>query len=430
MKRYFILFLVVFIGINEATTAQEADEKIGSLINQTDWFALADEYPKLKEEMQSEMLKHLSEAMIGFYFNQPQNAIQAIDWLVANAQEEIGFENTSNLILVKSKILGEQGLYAESADNLSDFLTQISKFMDLEKFPAHKEMLEFYEKMRNELRPEVICPDKNIEIPITIEKAGKGQLIYVPVNINGKEYKFIFDTGASSTFVSERFANEAGLRVTQESFKINGAKSGMGKKGTIDSMMIGDIVFKNPGIIIGLPNEETDTIFQFDAVLGLDFIKRIGETQIYPEEKKIVFPIKKTELPIYGRNLLLSNEQSYLKAYSNAERLLFHFDTGNVNGDLYNTYYEKHKEKIDKTGEKRTTRRGGYGGIVYNDSYQISKFPLTVGDCSFELADIVVLLGKASVMDNNEDGSLGMDFITLFKEVIINFDDMFVKVEK
>jgi hypothetical protein len=52
---------------------------------------------KIAEEMHSEMLKKFSEAMIGFYFNQPQNGIQAIDWLLANAQEEIGFGNVSNL---------------------------------------------------------------------------------------------------------------------------------------------------------------------------------------------------------------------------------------------------------------------------------------------------------------------------------------------
>jgi hypothetical protein len=119
--------------------------------------------------------------------------------------------------------------------------------------------------------------------------------------------------------------------------------------------MIGDIVFKNPDIIISLPNEEVDTIFQVDAVLGMDFIRGIGETQIYPEEKKIVFPAKKTELPLYGHNLLLSNGQPYLKAYSNTEKLLFHFDTGNAKSDLFKRYYEKHKEELDKSGEKETT---------------------------------------------------------------------------
>jgi len=427
MKRHLALFFIVFIGINGTMKAQEgaAEEKIGSLIGQSDWFTLAEEYPKLKDKMQSETLKHFAETVIGRYFNQPQTALQHIDWLLANAQEELGFGTVSHLILVKSQILGEQGLYAESADNLSDFLAKIPENLDLTNFPVHKEALEFCGKIRNERKPEVIRPNKDVVIPITIEKTERGQTMYVPVSINGKEYKFIFDTGASSSFVSERFANEIGLRITDESFNIRGIKTSMGKRGTTDSLMIGDIVFKSPSIIIGV-----DTTIQIDAILGIDFIIRIGETQIYPQKREIVFPIKKTELPLFGRNLLLVGGQPYLKAYSNTERLIFHFDTGNQKTDLENVYYKKHKEKLDKIGEKKNVRRGGHGGIRFIDSYQIPKFPLTVGDCNFELTGVDVLLDNSSAFQGNEDGSLGMDFITTFRKVIINFDDMFVKVEK
>lgn len=127
---------------------------------------------------------------------------------------------------------------------------------------------------------------------------------------------------------------------------------------------------------------------------------------------------------------MFSNGQPYLKAYSNAEKLLLHFDCGNVKTDLYNSYYKKHKEELDKTGDKKTTRRGGYGGILFVDSYQFPKFPLTVGDYNFELTNVEVLLEEGHTFEDKEDGSLGMDFFVKFKKVIINFDDMFVKVEK
>ena len=190
-------------------------------------------------------------------------------------------------------------------------------------------------------------------------------------------------------------------------------------------------VFKNPNIIISLPNEELDTILQIDAVLGMDFIRRVGEIHIYLQENKIVFPVKKTALPLHGRNLLFANAYPYLKAYSNAEKLFFQFDMGNAKTDLHNVYYEKHKEELEKTGNKTPVRRGGYGGIIYVDAYQIAKFPLTVGDCDAELTDVDVLINENfHYLTSNEDGSIGMDFITLFKKVIINFDEMFLIVEK
>ncbi|WP_262497549.1 hypothetical protein [Parabacteroides timonensis] len=35
---------------------------------------------------------------------------------------------------------------------------------------------------------------------------------------------------------------------------------------------------------------------------------------------------------------------------------------------------------------------------------------------------------EADWSQKNEDGSLGLDFINLFQQVIINFDDMFLEV--
>jgi len=122
--------------------------------------------------------------------------------------------------------------------------------------------------------------------------------------------------------------------------------------------------------------------------------------------------------------MLLDATSPRLKAYSNGEKLLFIFDTGNVKTDLSHTYYERHKEYLDKSGTKKTVRRGGFGGLYYYDAYQLPKLPLIVGDCNFELINVEVIL------DENEVGNLGMDFITSFKKVIINFDDMFVKAEK
>lgn len=57
----------------------------------------------------------------------------------------------------------------------------------------------------------MVRPNRDTEIPLTIEKAGRGVLMFVPLTINGKTYRFIFDTGAGSTFISKRFADEIGI---------------------------------------------------------------------------------------------------------------------------------------------------------------------------------------------------------------------------
>lgn len=428
-KQIFALLFLFLFGLAQTAVAQsEADLRIAELLNYSDWFSLEEEYPRLKDSVQIEMLKGLSEAMIGMYFNQPDHAMEAINSLLMYHQEDLGFGNISNLVLMKSMILGDKGLYAESADGLADFLEQVSTFADINDFPAHIAIANHYRQVRKQPKPQIIRPARDTELPLIIEEAGKGELMLVPVTIGGNKYKFIFDTGASFTFVSERFARKIGLHTTRDSILITGMESDYGKSGTIDSIMIGDIVFKNPNILIGNVNETVDTIYQVDAVLGMDFLKLVGETIIFPHQKKIIFPHHQTSLPPTGRNLMISNGQPYLKAYSGTEKLIFHFDTGNAITGLSDIYYHKHKEDVEAAGIKDTVRMGGYGGIRYIDAYKMPSIPLTIGNTNIELRDVNVLTSESGMIQETEDGSLGENFITLFEKVIINFDNMFLQV--
>lgn len=64
------------------------------------------------------------------------------------------------------------------------------------------------------------------------------------------------------------------------------------------------------------------------------------------------------------------------------------------------------------------------------EAYEIAEFPLRIGDCNLILEKVEVLTGSPGIYQLNEEGSLGVDFILKPKEVIINFEDMFLKIEK
>lgn len=49
MKKLFLLAAVLF---SIPVFSQSADERIGTLINQSDWFGLEENYPILKDSMQ------------------------------------------------------------------------------------------------------------------------------------------------------------------------------------------------------------------------------------------------------------------------------------------------------------------------------------------------------------------------------------------
>ncbi len=87
-------------------------------------------------------------------------------------------------------------------------------------------------------------------------KGWRGTTILIPVTINGKTYRFIFDTGAGTSFMSERFAKEVGVRMLNDSLTINSTLPGAmnGQMGTVENMQIGSMIFHYPLITVAPPN--------------------------------------------------------------------------------------------------------------------------------------------------------------------------------
>lgn len=421
-------------------SAQNADVKIGELINRSDWFALEEVYPELKDSVQTPFLKLLAEIMISNNFNRPDDALKKIGELLSGYQQEIGFDNTCNMVMLVSVIEGQRGNYAQAADGLRDFMEQLKQQgVDMD-FSPYEALYNRYNELREFPAPGISRPDKDVEIPVSIEPVEllkpvdgenfRGLEISVPVTIHNKEYEFIFDTGAATTYMSERFAKEAGVKIIKDSLLLNAGMmgEGYGMKGFLDSLQIGNIVFRNAMVAIGRPNA-IDSIVRIDGVLGMDFMKSMREIQIDIRNRKIAFPITTTPLPKTGRNLLLTNENKpILKAYADRDRLLFFFDTGNNKADLYYSYYDKYKDEIDSRAKKDSVTGGGFGYIRKKEILLMPAVKFEVGDTPVEMKDIRI----HSVAENDqtpEDGNLGMDLIKLFDKTIINFKDMFVRFE-
>lgn len=103
MKKLFLLAAVLF---SIPVFSQSADERIGILINQSDWFGLEENYPILKDSMQVDFLKLMSEIMIDYNFNRPDKAISGIRKLLTNHQNEIGGSNVLGMTILACQIDG------------------------------------------------------------------------------------------------------------------------------------------------------------------------------------------------------------------------------------------------------------------------------------------------------------------------------------
>ena len=55
-----------------ATSANTADEQVGTLLNQSKWFELKEKLPKIENSMEYDFLKLMSKSLLGYYFNRPE----------------------------------------------------------------------------------------------------------------------------------------------------------------------------------------------------------------------------------------------------------------------------------------------------------------------------------------------------------------------
>lgn len=430
-----LLFLIIF-SMPLASFAQSADEQIAGCLNSSDFFLLEEIYPKLKDEVQTPMLKAFSEALLNGIFNHPQQAVASIDLLVNNFQGEIGFDNVKNMLAWQNNILFRMGEYCEAASRSNRFLEQLAPHLDSVTVSQLRYTCKYYDSMCGQKKSELVRPDEDCVIPIYMEpfeKEGfkKGHMLYVPARINGTDEKFIFDTGCpGGAILSEDYAEKYNVKVTLDSMIVSGVGGvSWGKMGILDSINVGNMTFKNLTVIVVPPNVATDTVIKFNALLGYDIIKLAGEVQIMPKEKKIIFPVNKTPVPATGRNLKIDGSELFsIKVYSGDEQLIMNLDTGDSDGSLLYKYYEKHRESITQNGRKETLKYGGFGGIATSDYYYLPEFPLRVGDKSFTMKEIPVNSKSVDVI-SDIDGSFGIGMINLFDKVTINFDQMFVTVE-
>lgn len=438
MKKIVLLTIGIALSVLPLS-AQRAEERIGELINRSDWFSLEEEYPALKDSVQWPFLRLLAETMICANFNRPEEAVRKIDTLVTDHSQFIGPQNVYNLTLLAAILNHVEGRHALTIDYMkkAEAYLQKEKGVDSKGF---RKNYEYFSKYRTCPSPSLSRPDRDITVRAEIDTlkslaAGGRQeayLIRIPAMIHGRTYRAIFDTGASSTFMTEEFARKAGITtIVNDSFPINQSLigGGYGKQGILDSLQVGDIVFRNVMVTIG-KSDLVEKLSGVEFILGIDFMKLAGEFQIDVERSTVTFPVKRTPLPPTGRNLLLDNNSPRLKAYgSDNKRLIFHFDTGNATSVLYHTYYQKYKNEIDPIARRDTVTRGGYGFLKASEELIIPSFKFKAGDSEITLTNAHVIPRENRGEIQGCDGSVGMLAIMTKRKTIANLKEMFVRFE-
>lgn len=425
------------------TAASSADEQAATLINTQNWFALEALYPKVQSEL-SPFVDLLCQAALGSHFNRLPQSCEAIATLLNEHQEVVyGASEGSVAGWLLSMLVGnlqELGAYGQAAD----LLDQFSAGSEGDDNRANRMIQRWYRTLERRPRTTLSRPEGEVVLPLTLDSvivvspldgASKAAYnFYTEVDINGRKEHFIFDTGCSNaSFVSESFAARHNLEAVCDSISASGVGGvGMVRIATTDSMRLGSVTIHNPYFMVFNEGEDSSKIGHINAVLGTDFMRLAGQIELRPKEGVFILPATPATTPASGSNLMhdTTSGQYALHCGINGDDLVtMIFDTGCSGTGLSRNYYLLHREKIERTGIKRETAAGGFGGIVRGTGYDLPQMTFTIGGSSRTLPKVTVNADFDSIVEGNSSGMLGMDLYGQFDRIVFDFGQMFISAE-
>lgn len=425
LKPWSVLLLFVMLGWGLRAPAQTpADVRLGELLNSGELFQLRDEYPRLRDSVSIRMLDLLACSQLGVGFNRPEEAAPALDSLLRFHQEELGAEATFSMASLRAMNLLNLGLYAAAGAAAGDLVRALEQSLPFESYFG----LVFVERIGKALAdvpaPGLERPDRTVTVPLKYEAVGRGHHYSMPVEVNGHVHDFIFDTGCSfGCFVSERYAEEVGLKVVADSIPVSGMTVGFVKLATADSLRVGELVYRHPYFLVAPPDPEVDAEFAFDGVIGCDLLRAVGEVVVDNETGVFRFPAEPSE----GEpDMYLSGNIPRVRIEYAGSPLELIFDTGNVKSDLDGGFAQRFPEAVAGLA-RHETRHGGFGGIGEFEAVTLPEFRFRAAGRDVVLHDTEVLCNEAEDGSLLSAGSLGADFVRSFRQLTINYRRMFIR---
>ena len=442
MKLYKALtFLLSFIPLT--LSAQNADKRINELLGSGDWFALNREYSEIKDSVQSDALKSMTETMLAAYFNRPEELGGNLTALIDKHSEEIGLQNVCNMLTLGAIAEGSNGRYALAADMIKSVIDRIITAGGSIEGTGLDGTYEYFNAVRDLPAPSISMRRKSVKVPFSIKDipaseaasvemrqkmAGKSNVMWLTVSINGKKYEFILDTGASYSALSKSFAEEIGAEYVHDTIDLHGANHSGGtrtQRALIKNMTIGGMEVNNILAYV-LNDNQLDTLIRTDAILGMDFLKLARNISIDFKRSVVIFGhVERKSNGLIPNLYIEPNNTLCLLANINSETHSLKLDTGCTMTDLSYTWYCAHKDSTSDL-EESNVLLGTYGSTE-------KKGLLSMPEVTFEVngkkALIHTVMIHTSLDGNQHSGTVGLELLRKFSNVNINLRDMTLMME-
>ena len=233
----------------------------------------------------------------------------------------------------------------------------------------------------------------------------------VPVQVNGRQGEWIFDTGANLSTLSESEAARIGLEPHETGTYVNGST---GKKNPLRFAVAHDLLLGNAhlhNVIFLVLSDQALYIgplkYQIRGILGLPVLRALGCVRM---SAKGELRIETKAAGEAGQpNLFLDGWELIAEVRHGDQRLQMFFDTGSNASFVYPSFRESlTKDEITRL-ERKQDKIGGAGGTVSPMTEVAPTLGLEILGRSVELKGISLLLAQPTGDKSYRDGVLGMD---------------------
>lgn len=446
------LLLALCLATVQTVSAQTADQHIGTLINESNWFELKRTMDETPRDSVSPLLYQMGTALTAHYFNRPDSACTAIGILLNEYQPELGPQNAVNMATLLATDLTRSNRYQEAAALMQSLAQQLQaqgvdtattasilKAADLYTMYAHESPL---------CRP--LHPTGEYRLPFTFNDdmhqgyKKQGHFLMLDARINGTNEPVVFDTGAGMNIISSRQAEACGLRQTEITIDMQGIGRQQGRIAIADTLRIGPMAWQNvPFLIVDTRtgDAEADSVGgMLQPVIGLPIMLSMKEVQFDFEHRELVIPATPTPNPLNSSNLLRTDSEG-LRVESRDDEghpIYMHLDTGSYGSDLTARWYAAHRTQVEVQGQPDSLRMAGVGGVSKQKTYRMPRITYRIGQGQATLDDVHVSTGLdlrtgQSVGNlfgiSDIDGIIGLGLLERFRRVTLNLEEMYINAE-
>ena len=425
MNKFICIFFV--ITTLAACTAERPnnlalDRKMTELLDKNDYFRLETVLNNNGSQL-SEAKELYFRAFLENAFNQTEQSLQTIDRLFSKHKKLLNDSLIAELLTTKADNHIKRFEYKPAAEILLTLIESYSHAIDSADLEDLKKNYPVFELLKN-VPAQKIHQASDVTIPVNKNEFGH---VTMQVICNGVDDNFVFDTGANLSVVVETAAKLMGIKPFDGSVQV-GASTGEDvnmKMGVADSLQINGLLFENVVFLI-LPDEQLsfpEVNYYIRGIIGFPVMYQMKEIRI-DRAGSIVVPQTPVKKDLH--NLFMNGLEPIVQLESGRDTLLFMMDTGASTSEFSKKYFDTYKESIIEKGVKRTVKRGGAGGIIETEIYELAEVPFKIGNFQMILPEINVETREYSFDEEDFDGNLGQDVLMHFDEMILNFESMYL----